>query len=132
MWRGKGAGAFLLFANLGLASFSVIAVAYALDLRSNVIGYLVLAATLLFLVSLVGLFLTRHSDEYVEALWNSAASAAFAALVLGMVATQIGMGIVGHDSATREQSDRLHAIPLTLPFLAFFVVLSLRRLRSSR
>lgn len=130
--RHRGVSLFLLFANLGLASLIVLALAYFLDMRSPAVNVVVFIAGLIFLPALVGLFLTRRSDEYVQALWNSATSAAFAGLVIGMVATQVGLIAIGHGNATRQQSDQLHSIPLTLPFLAFFLVLSLQRLRRGR
>ena len=56
--RRPGAGLFLLCANLGLVSFSFLAIVYVAGLASPLLNLLLVAAALVLQLALLGLFLT--------------------------------------------------------------------------
>ncbi|MBD59854.1 MAG: hypothetical protein CL808_07025 [Citromicrobium sp.] len=85
----------------------------------------------LLLVSLVTLLLRRLRDEFIEQLWNSGVSLAFAAVVIVFLFSPFLEGFVdGFNGSVRDQAITAEFVGPTA-LLAFFVGFHAKWLRSS-
>ena len=118
---------YLAAANMGAAAIILFVAARLLDWPDFVKGL----SVGILLVSLIMLLVRKLRDEYVERLWASGTSLAFAVLVVWFLVTPFAEGLIdGFRAAPRHRDLPMELAP-AVALVAFFIGFHAARLKAS-
>lgn len=118
---------YLTSAVMGFGATILLIVAAVLDWPDFVKGL----SIGLLLVSLLTLLVRRLRDEYIQQLWNSGTSMAFAAVVIVFLFSPFIEGVIDGYSQAPHQQDITAAFVGPVALLAFFIGFHFKWLRTS-
>ena len=115
--------------NLGMGIAGLVAIAILAVAEINPLPRtLVVIAFVVVLFALPAMFFTRKSDEYTLSLWSSATNAAFAAIILWLVAAPGLEGMIDGLFGIENGQDFPDRGAATFSILIFFLTFNIKRL----